>query len=219
MASADPVVSVILPVRNGARFLAEAAESVLAQTHPAIELVVIDDGSTDATAAIASGLGPRVRCGSTPRLGPAAARNAGLEMASGEFVTFIDADDRWPAGRIAAQLAALGGSPAPDVVFGHVAWFPRDDRPPEPARLGTTMLTARRTFDAVGPLATEWRVGEFMDWLLRARELGLRELMLPDVVLERRVHEASLTVLERGAYGDYARILSAAMARRRVGGS
>jgi glycosyltransferase involved in cell wall biosynthesis len=136
-------------------------------------------------------------------------------MAHGDYIAFIDADDRWPAGRLAAQLAAFGSSPAPDIVFGHVALFPGDG-PPEPGRMGTTMLVPRGTFDAVGALATEWKVGEFMEWLLRARELGLRELMLPDVVLERRVHEANLTVRERDDYGDYARILRASLARRRA---
>jgi glycosyltransferase involved in cell wall biosynthesis len=208
--SADPLVSAIMPVSNGAAFLAEAAESVLAQTHAEVELVVIDDGSTDASAAIAAGLGPRVRCGSTPGLGPAAARNAGLAMARGEFVTFIDADDRWPADRVATQLAAFERSPAPDIVFGHLTWFPGRHGGPQPSR---------RTFDAVGPLREQWRLGDFMEWLLRARELGMRELMLPDVVLERRIHGENLTMREPERFSDYARILRGELARRRAGGA
>jgi len=76
------------------------------------------------------------------------------------------------------------------------------------------MLIRRDAFAKVGPLATEWRVGEFIEWYARAEEAGLSHLMLPEVLLHRRVHDGNLTRRDRRAGIDYARILHAVAARR-----
>jgi len=212
---AEPLVSVVMAVRDGEEFVAEALDSALAQTHRPFEVVVIDDGSTDRSAEIARSYGPPVRCISTAPQGLAIARNLGIEAACGEYVGFLDADDHWPADRLSVQLEEIESPPPIDMVFGHELRFPADGRRPLAARTGATMLVRRAALRRVGPFATEWQLGEFLDWLLRAEELGLSMRMLPDVVIHRRVHQGNMTARGRGDYRDYARILSRSLERRR----
>jgi glycosyltransferase involved in cell wall biosynthesis len=214
--AADPLVSVVIPVRDGERFLAEAIDSVLTQTEPSVEVIVVEDGSRDASAEIASAYGPPVTCMSIEPRGVGFARTVGIGAARGEFIAFIDADDLWPPDRLEKQLEAMRtATPRPDIVFGHEVQFPPEGTGPRAARNTTTALVRRSTFERVGPFATEWVLGEFLEWLIRAREVGISEVMLPDVVSHRRKHGGNLTIKQRAAYGDYAKILGQALARRR----
>jgi glycosyltransferase involved in cell wall biosynthesis len=107
-----------MPVRDGEATIAEAVASVLAQTHRNLELIVVDDGSTDGTlAALAPVRDPRLRTVSMPHAGPAASRNRGIERARGELVAFIDADDVWRPEKLEAQLAALARVPDAAVAY------------------------------------------------------------------------------------------------------
>jgi glycosyltransferase involved in cell wall biosynthesis len=105
-------VSVIIPVYNGERFLAEAVHSALSQTHRDVEVIVVDDGSTDGTPDIISRLGSLVRPLRQPNQGVAAARNAGIAVARGRFVAFLDADDVWLPHKLERQLALLESKPS-----------------------------------------------------------------------------------------------------------
>ena len=100
-------VSVVTPCFNGARHLRDAIDGALAQTHPDVELVVADDGSTDESVALASSYGPRLRLVRQPNAGPSAARNLALRHATGEFVALLDADDRFHPTKLARQVACL----------------------------------------------------------------------------------------------------------------
>jgi glycosyltransferase involved in cell wall biosynthesis len=100
-------VSAVIPVYNGARYVRAAIDSALAQTLPDLEIVVVDDGSTDATPEILAGYGPRIRVHRQPNGGVAAARNAGVRAARGEYVAFLDADDVWLPEKLARQLPAF----------------------------------------------------------------------------------------------------------------
>jgi glycosyltransferase involved in cell wall biosynthesis len=117
MAGADDLVSVIMPVHNGEQFIAAALDSVLAQTHRDLELIVVDDGSTDGTPAILAATArrdSRVQVIRGARAGVAAARNRAIEAARGALLAPIDADDIWHPAKIERQLAALraGGAKA-----------------------------------------------------------------------------------------------------------
>src|SRR5690348_7411877 len=92
-ATRDLRVSYVVPVYNGARYLAECLETVLTQTQAPAEVVVVDDGSTDASAEIAASFGAAVVCVHQEHRGHAAARNRGVEIATGELLAFVDADD------------------------------------------------------------------------------------------------------------------------------
>src|SRR5262249_22905464 len=154
--------------------------SVRAQAHGNLEIVVIDDGSTDATAEIAAAAG--VRLERQPQRGAGAARNAGLALARGDFVAFLDADDLWTEGRLAAQLRAAASHPGDDLFFGHVEHFisPEIDAskaaelhcPPgsQPAHLVGCLLARVSAFERVGGFREDLRVGEFVDWCARADE-------------------------------------------------
>ena len=108
-------VSAIIPAYNAARWIARAIDSVLSQTHPVQEIIVVDDGSTDMTPEVVAGFGELVRYIQQSNGGPAKARNTGIRAASGEWVALLDADDAWLPGKIERQLAAV----APDVVLIH----------------------------------------------------------------------------------------------------
>lgn len=105
-------VSVVIPAHNAETTLARAVTSARGQTRPPGEIVVVDDGSTDATAAIAEGLGPAVHLVRQPQAGPSAARNAGVAAARGRWIAFLDADDEWHPEKLARQLDALTSATA-----------------------------------------------------------------------------------------------------------
>ncbi len=223
-------VSAIVPVYEGERYLADAIRSILDQARPPDEVIVIDDGSTDGSAAIAEGFGPPVRCERRPHGGIGAARTAGLALARGERIAFLDADDLWLPEKLDRQGAALDAEPAIDMVFGHVRQFLSPDLddgarrrfrcPPDPAPgyVAGAGLFRRSAFERVGPFETCWRVGEFVSWYRRAVDAGLRSALLPDLVLLRRIHATNTGIRERTAAATaYVRILTAALDERRRG--
>ena len=193
-------VSVVIPARNAERYLAEAVGSIREGTVPADEIVIVDDGSTDGTAALAASLGEPVVCISQEPLGLAAACNAGVRAARGELIGFVDSDDLWTERKLERQLEAMAHGPSIDAVFGHVVEFasPELTEPeraefvvhetPAPARLRGAMLARRELLERVGPFEESIRIGDFIDWQARAEDAGARILLLDDVVLKRRIH-------------------------------
>ena len=101
------LISVIIPAYNAAKWIGETLDSVLAQTYPALEVLVVDDGSTDATAEVVRGYGERVRLIEKPNGGHASARNLGIRLAQGEYVAFVDADDLWNPRKLELQVNCL----------------------------------------------------------------------------------------------------------------
>lgn len=220
---ASPAVSVVIPAYDAERYLGAAIASVLAQAVAVGEVIVVDDGSSDATAAVGAAFGPPVVCLSRVHGGIGAARNAGIERATGNMLAFLDADDLWAPGKLERQLAAFAADPGVDLVFGHAVEFrgepPAAGDPGEhqPGYVAGALLARREAFLRVGMFATGFRVGEFIDWYARAKELGLREVLLPDVVLYRRLHDQNTGLRARDSRVDYTRVLRAALQRRREG--
>ena len=222
------MISVIIAVYNGEPYIGEAIESVLAQTLPADELIVVDDGSTDATPQTVQRFGDAVRYERRSRAGFAAGRNSGVELSAGDYLAFLDADDRFVPGKLELQLEALRADPALDAVFGHVREFISPDLEPEvAARLRrpnpdapwptpNLMLVRRESFLRVGPFSTALRVGVGVDWYARAVELPLKMSMLPQVVLERRLHTQNNGLRERDSRAQYLHVLKASLDRRRA---
>ena len=224
----EDLVSVVIPAHNCEKYLAEAIESVIAQTCGSVEIIVVDDGSTDGSADVAATFAS-VQYHHQPQQGAAVARNRGAELAKGTFLAFLDADDIWMEDKLQRQLAAFEDHPELDIVFGMVHQFhsPELDEeqkrtihcPPEPmpGYLPSAVMMRRDAFSRVGPFETNWQIGEFVSWYSRAKDLGLEMMMLPEVVTRRRLHTSNLGVRKRQAHGDYARILKAALDRRRAG--
>lgn len=219
-------LTVVIPVFNAERFVAEAIGSVLGQEGAEVEIVVVDDGSTDGSAAAAEGFGEAVRVVRGEHAGIGEARNRGLAEATGEFVGFLDADDAWGSGKLATQVEALTAADGPDLVFGMMQQFrggPGEPRRPEgeavPGYFAGAMLTRLETFRRVGPFTNEWRVGEFVDWYARAQDLGLRSAMLEQVVLWRRLHDSNTARMSAGGQQDFVGVVRAALQRRRGAGA
>jgi len=227
-----PLVSVIIPVYNYDRYLAEAIESVLDQTYQHLEVIVVDDGSADQSAEVAKSFAARgLRYCHQVHAGIGAARNKGVELAHGDYIAFLDADDRWPIEKLELQLRAFESDPAVEMVFGQAlqlqngsAWEAgvRDNRLPVsgmvPGMVPGTMLVKRAALFRVGKFKDDLKVGEFIDWYARAVELQVRSLVLPDLLLWRRIHDSNQGVRERQSVTDYARVLKASLDRRRAEG-
>ena len=223
-----PRISAVIVVRNGERYLAEAIESVLAQAMTPIELLVIDDGSTDRSPTIAGGYGPPVRCIPIEPRGIGGARNVGVGAARGECVAFLDADDVWTPDCLQALGTALEADERLEVAFGHVRQFVSPDLEPEaaarlrcrsalePGYLVGASLIRRQTLERIGSFHEDLSTGDFVDWIARAREAHLREQLIPEQVLWRRVHGTNHGIVHVDQRGDYARILKRALDRRRA---
>jgi glycosyltransferase involved in cell wall biosynthesis len=222
----SPDISVVVPVHNGARYLAECIQSVLDQRHAALELLVVDNASTDATAEVARAF-PAVRYFHLPDKGLSRALNHGLEHCRGGFLAFLDADDLWTPNRLALQLETFARNPEVELVFGHVEQFISPElEESAKAKLGVrhtllpgrhrgTMLIRTESFWRVGPFEPSVDYGEFLDWYMRAAEQHIRDVMLADVVTLRRVHGANLGYTERNRRVEYARVLKRGLDRRR----
>ena len=195
-------VSCIVPVYNGEEFLAEALDSIIAQSEPPFEIIVVDDGSTDGTPEVTRRYGERIRYQRQENAGPAAARNAGLEIANGELIAFLDADDLWHAEKLARQSARFIARPELGISLtrGHNFWIP--ELAHEEARLRGSLagavsigsLVARRTlFDKIGLFDATSRHKDVIGWLIRASHDGAVVETLTDVLIFRRIHHTNMS--------------------------
>jgi len=226
---ASPRVSCVVPVFNGERFLGEALESILTQTCPPDEIVVVDDGSTDGSAQIATAL-DRVRYIRQENAGPAAARNSGIGISTGDLLAFLDADDLWLPTKLERQLAQLEAQPAlefsvtlvqnfwmPELAAEATAYQGQPFARPQPGFVFGTFLGWRRVFERVGPVNPALRTGEDVDWFLRASESGLTHELLPDVLVRRRLHRGNLTRADLAGSDALLGVLKDSLERRRKG--
>jgi glycosyltransferase involved in cell wall biosynthesis len=214
----DSTVSFVVPVRDGAAYLAECLQSILAQTVSPLEVLVVDDGSTDASAAIASACGAPVVCLRQPRRGQAAARNRGVAAARGEFVAFLDADDWIPPEKLERQLERFRARP--DLQFSDAYtrnfWspeLPASERRLSPREVFThgealkprsiiTWLCRRELFARLGGFDEQRAFGEDSEWRDRIDAAGVPAETLEAVLAFRRLHRDNLT---RTHYDEYLR--------------
>ena len=232
--SDDATISVIMPVRNGEKYILDALRTILDQPRPVREILVVDDGSTDRSREIVEALASRfpiIRLLDGPRRGPGPARNVGLRVASGAFIGFLDCDDLWPADKLTLHLARFARSPHVDVVSGFVSYFNRqmEDVPaPDPAaitdelfhvHLGAT-LYRRTVFDRVGRFDESFLYSEDVDLMLRIREAAIPMTILNAVTLCYRRHPDSMTsTYTAEEKRDFNRALMLSLMRRRKSGN
>jgi glycosyltransferase involved in cell wall biosynthesis len=221
----NPLVSVVIPVYNCERYLAECISSVLAQTYRPLEIIVVDDDSTDNSAAVARSFA-EVKYHRISHGGIGPARNLGIRASQGQLLSFLDADDLWPPEKTAWQVAAMAAGDSRDMIFGQVEQFRSPELSPlggdeatflaGPGYFAGAILIPKLQFLRVGYFSDALRVAEFLDWYARAQESGLRSHMLSEVVMKRRIHDSNTGIRERQSRGDYARALKAALNRRRA---
>ena len=222
-----PLVSVIIPVFNGEKYLREAIGSVLGQTYRSFELIVVNDGSTDNSGAIAESFASQLRYCYQGNSGLGAALNRGIELSRGCFLSFLDADDLWKEDKLMHQMTVFEDNPDMDIVFGQIKQFysPELDENQRkriqipgkdmPGFFKGCMLIKRDSFFRVGAFETRWKVGDFIDWYLKAVEKGLKSIVLNEVVTLRRIHADNMGIRERASQTDFVRILKASLDRRR----
>jgi glycosyltransferase involved in cell wall biosynthesis len=197
----NPLVSCIIPVFNGERFLAEAIQSILGQTYKNLEVIVVDDGSTDGTADVVAGFGDAVTYVRQENAGPSTARNRGIQEAHGEFIAFLDADDVWHAEKLEKQLARFRERPelAYTVTWIQNFWEEevRDeaiqfkDHPrsrPVPGYTTQTLVVRREWLDKTGGLDASMAHGDAANWFQRADAAGAVSDVLQEVLTRRRLH-------------------------------
>lgn len=225
----DYFVSVIIPVYNGEAFLAEAVDSVHRQNYEPLEIIIVDDGSTDSTAEIAASLPGNIRYVYQPNSGPPAARNQGLRMARGNVVAFLDADDLWSENKLDIQLSCLSKEPLAEIVMGYtqlVACTPEAgtlvqlSRPWPAMSLGSTIMR-RSAFDKVGMFDATQLFDDDVDWLLRAKELQIPAIIHQDVTQLYRRHKDNITNQKQLDRKFFMAALKKSLDRRRLakGGS
>ena len=217
-------ISAVIPCYNAAAFIGEAIDSALGQSRPPDEIVVVDDGSTDASAEVIRGFGARVRLVVQPNGGIGAARNRSLAEASGDGIAFLDADDVWPRDSLAVRVTAIEADVSLDYVVGLTEEFLNlGDTPglatpakaaPASARVAGALLIRRGLFDRVGRFDATLKLGETMDWVARAQDAGARSARIDRIVLRRRIHGANTVIREAGSRADYLKVLRASLARR-----
>jgi glycosyltransferase involved in cell wall biosynthesis len=224
------LISCIVPVYNGERYLPKALDSILAQTYRPIEIIVTDDGSIDRTPEIARTYHRQLIYLRQDNSGPAAARNLGLSAASGDFVAFLDADDLWHPRKLERQMARFELRPELDfcVAYAQNFWDSelskekarfQDHRiaKPLPAYSATTLMARRSAFDRVGLFDRNLAHGDATEWFLRAAECGAVSEILPDVLLYRRLHKENRS-RHRAALSreQYLKIVKSSLDRRRL---
>lgn len=194
-------VSVILVVRNGAQFIAEALASVQRAGREPLEILVIDGHSTDATVEIASRF-PGVRIIAQEGRGIPAAYNQAIALARSDTVAFISHDDIWMKDKLDLQLRAMEKDAGLQFTVGMVEHFLAGSSPPPGFRLDLldrpvpglimeTLVARKSVFDRVGLFDTSFAVGEDTDWFARAKDAGISMKVLPEILVRKRVHESN----------------------------
>ncbi len=218
-------ISVVIPVYNGARYLRETLDSVRWQTRQPDEIIVVDDGSTDDTPEILQAE-TGIQVIRQENQGAGAARNRGIQHATGELIAFLDADDIWLPEKLEIQARELETNPTTGYILCGILEFHSPDMSGEmrqkvpvrnmdkPATLPSTALLRASCFEQVGLFDPRWRTGEFMDWILRAREHQVQCMLLDTPLVKRRIHDANLG-RQAAAATDYHRIIKAALDRKR----
>ncbi|MGC2183809.1 MAG: glycosyltransferase family A protein [Terriglobales bacterium] len=226
MTSRDNLVSVIIPAFNAASFLPHAVASIDRQGYYPLEIIVVDDGSTDNTAEVARSLPSISRYLHQQNQGPSAARNLGLRHAGGEFIAFLDADDQWPPGKLDLQVGRLRAEPQLDIVLGRIQYislpgaeeidiaFETEERTLTHVHLGSGVYR-RAVFERVGLFEETLRYSEDVDWFMRAREKDISMVILGDVTLLYQLHAGNMTREMTSERSNLAAVMRLSLERRR----
>lgn len=210
-----PKISVIIPTFNSVSYLGEAIDSVLAQNYNNLELIIVDDGSTDETKEMIKSYGEQLTYYKIAHAGAATARNYGVEHSTGDYLAFLDADDLWPSDKLNKQLDYLINQKQ-DAVFTSITQFIdqsalhlkiKKDNAPMPGICASTLLIRREQFLKIGYFKTTYQLGEFIEWFMRAKKDSLQFAVLDTITTQRRIHGNNTSLLFKANKKDYLSIL------------
>lgn len=222
------LVSAIIPVYNGDRYLAEALESILKQTYQPIEVIAVDDGSTDNSANIARSY-KEVRYIYQPNQGVAVARNVGISHARGELIAFLDQDDLWTPNKLSVQVDYLlkheniGYTLAKMRVFlesgtDRPGWLNKDYLSEDiPAYIVGALVVRKSVLERVGEFNPTYRYGNDSDWFFRAADVGIPMAILPETLLHKRIHGANESHKVQAMTLDLLKVVRSSIHRKRGG--
>ena len=225
-----PLVSTIIPVYNGERFLAAALESAFQQDYRPFEVIVVDDGSVDRTAIIAQRY-EDVRYIHQSNKGVSEARNVGIDAAAGEFIAFLDADDTWTPKKLAVQAGILIDNPHVGYTVARMRTFlepgvqwptslDKDHYSKDPVGwLPSTMVVRKAVFTQIGNFDASYRCGQDTDWLFRANDAGILVNVSHEVLLRRRIHSSNLSLQTGANTVELLRIVKSSISRKSGGRS
>lgn len=198
------LVSAVIVVYNGALYIREALDSILSQTYSNIEVVVINDGSTDKTRSIVESYSG-VRLINQENQGEGAARNRGIQEASGAYIAYLDADDQWAPTKIEKQINLINKSPENGFILcrvksihdgdiAHLPWVTETETVETVGAFYPSALFARKSlFSEVGFFVQECRASPDVDWFMRAQDIGIKHAIVEEALLYRRFHADNMT--------------------------
>jgi glycosyltransferase involved in cell wall biosynthesis len=194
-----PFISVIIPAFNAEKYISDAINSIFAQNYQNLEILVIDDVSTDNTLSVLESFGNKIKIFKQEKnMGPAVARNVGIRNAKGSIIGFVDADDIWTLDHLEKELPYLRGDEY-DFVRGYTKFFKNEENTKkysEPLFMESLVgasLYKKSIIDKVGLFDEDMRQGEDLDWHIRFTEYGAREKRLTEPMLIYRRHDKNLT--------------------------
>ena len=219
-------ISVIIPVYNAEKYLGEAVESVLNQTVKPLEIILVDDGSTDRSPDIAKNYFPDIYLIRQENKGISGARNTGIRHSKGDLLAFLDDDDIWPPDHLEKLLALLKTRDELHLAFGHVQQFVSGEAEALPHRIPAgheimpgyvagASLAKKVVFDEVGLFNEDLVLAEYIDWFSRAKDAGFLFDIIDDVVLKRRIHANNIGITKRDHRADYIKVLKQSINRKR----
>jgi glycosyltransferase involved in cell wall biosynthesis len=222
------LVSVVVPVHNSERYLEDALQSIFNQDYQPIEVIAVDDGSTDSSAKIAKSF-KNLQYIYQINQGPSAARNTGIKTSQGEFIAFLDSDDMWMPDKLSLQISYLLSHTGVGFVVAHrrmfiekgvkkPLWYKENIFQEDSVCFSASAMVAwSNTFQEVGLYNPSYRFGENAEWLTRAKDAGVRYEILPETLLISRVHDKNLTHQLDEMRPNILRALKASIDRKRSG--
>ena len=222
-----PLVSVVMIVKNGERFLAAAIGSVLAQDYRPLDVIVVDGQSTDSTAAVAARC-PEVRLIRQVGHGVADAYNVGIGAAQGDPIAFLSHDDLWTPDKVSTQVSYLLQHPDIQYCIARAKFFLEEGVPvpsgfkrelldgDHVAFIMETLMARKSVFDAVGGLDTALSVSNDTDWFARAKDARIPMAVIPKVLLMKRIHDTNTASNTRVVHRELIEVVKGSLRRQKA---
>lgn len=222
----NPLISVIIPVYNGKKYLQEAIATVINQTYKPLEIIVVDDGSTDNSKQIIARF-PDIKYIYQENQGVAVARNTGIAEAKGEYIALLDQDDLWAKNKLQTQVNYLDNHQEIDYVLGYQQSFLQEgcEKPhwlkakllkeSTPAYLVGALLARKQLFNRIGGFSNQYRYGNDFDWFAKTVDSGIKFKILTDVVLYKRIHDTNESHNIEDIHTELLKLIRASIQRKR----